>query len=80
MLESWFRQDTHKAVQVRYLDGNVFSADNNGNKVGVELYNGNSPVNISGSISANIIRKIDHKGIYFVIFFNFSSFHQDECY
>lgn len=55
-IETWFNQDLQNAVKVHYLDGNVFSQDNNGNKVGVRLYDGETPVNVSGSISANIIR------------------------
>lgn len=56
MIETWYKQDIKKPVQVKYLDGNVFSADNNGNKVGVELFDGTSTANVSGSVSANIIR------------------------
>lgn len=56
MIESWFNQDLQEAVHVRYLDGNVFSLDNNGNKVGVNVTNGGEPVTLSGSISANVIR------------------------
>lgn len=56
MIETWFNQDVKKAVKVQYLDGNVFSQDNNGNKVGVCLYDGENTVNVSGSVSANVIR------------------------
>lgn len=56
MIESWFEQDLKNAVQVRTINGNVFSMDNNGNKVGVRVTNGGAPVTISGSISANVIR------------------------
>ena len=56
MIETYFDQDVTKPVKVRYLDGNVFSLDNNGNKVGVRLYNNGSQVNVSGSVSASVIR------------------------
>ena len=55
-IETWFEQDIQKAVKVTYLDGNVFSADNEGNKVGVRVYSGGEPVTITGNISANVIR------------------------
>lgn len=56
MIETWFNQDTQKAVKVQYLDGNVFSQDNNGNKVGVNLFTNGSPDDVVGTISANVIR------------------------
>lgn len=56
MIETWLNQDLQEAVHVRYLDGNVFSMDNNGNKIGVNVFSGGEPVTLSGSISANVIR------------------------
>lgn len=56
MIETWFNQDVKQPVKVRYLDGNIFSQDNNGNRVGVYLYDRETPVNVSGTVSANIIR------------------------
>ena len=56
MIETWFSQDTQQAVKVHYLDGNLFSLDNNGNKIGVNMFTNGSPSNISGSISANVVR------------------------
>ena len=38
MIETWYNQDVKQPVKVRYLDGNVFSQDNKGNRVGVYLY------------------------------------------
>lgn len=55
-IESWFNQDLTEAVKVHYLDGNVFSQDNGGNIVGVNIYNEGTPFNFSGTVSANIIR------------------------
>lgn len=56
MIETWFHQDIMQAVKVQYLDGNVFSADNNGNKVGVRLTSNGSYTNVIGNVSANVIR------------------------
>lgn len=56
MIETWFNQDVKQPVKVRYLDGNVFSQDSKGNRVGVYLYDRETPVNVSGTVSANIIR------------------------
>ena len=56
MIETWFNQDVYKPVKVQYLDGNVFSQDNNGNRIGVNLFDGETPVNVSGTVSANVIR------------------------
>ena len=56
MIESWFSQDIKKAVKVRYLDGNVFSADNAGNLIGVKLFDDGEPATLSGNVSANVIR------------------------
>ena len=56
MIETWYNQDVKQPVKVRYLDGNVFSQDNKGNRIGVCLYDGETPVNVSGTVSANIIR------------------------
>lgn len=55
-IETWFNQDLKEAVKVRYLDGNVFSADNAGNIVGVNVFDDGSPASLSGSVSASVIR------------------------
>ena len=56
MIETWFSQDLQNAVPVRTIEGNVFSMDNNGNKIGVRVFNNGQAANLSGSISANVIR------------------------
>lgn len=56
MIETWFSQDLQNAVPVRTIEGNVFSMDNNGNKIGVRVFSGGQAANLSGSISANVIR------------------------
>ena len=55
-IESWFTQDLKEPVKVRYLDGNVFSADSNGNMIAVRVFDGGEPATLSGTVSANIIR------------------------
>lgn len=56
MIENWYNQDLNSAVKVQYLNGNVFSMDNNGNKIGVNVFLDGEPVTLTGSISANVIR------------------------
>lgn len=48
-IETWFNQDLKEAVKVRYLDGVVFSEDNKGNLVGVNVFSDGAAVNLSGS-------------------------------
>ena len=48
-IETWFNQDLKEPVKVRHLDGVVFSADNKGNLVGVNVFSDGSPVTLSGS-------------------------------
>lgn len=55
-IETWFNQDLQKPVKVQYLDGNVFSQDNQGNIIGVNVFDNGSPAAISGTVSGNIIR------------------------
>lgn len=50
-IETWFDQDLKEAVKVRYLDGVVFSEDNKGNVVGVNVFSDGQPVMLSGSVS-----------------------------
>ena len=55
-IESWFAQYLLKPVKVHYLDGNVFSQDNSGNRVGVSLTSDGESVSVSGTVSGSIIR------------------------
>lgn len=45
-----------QAVQVQYLNGNMFSADNAGNTINVYVMDGEEPATIGGSVSASVIR------------------------
>ena len=56
MIETWYNQDLQVPVTVQYLDGNVFSQDNLGNLIGVNVFDGGAPASISGTVSATIIR------------------------
>ncbi|MBQ1779224.1 MAG: hypothetical protein IIZ93_13805 [Acidaminococcaceae bacterium] len=56
VIESWFNQDLKEPVKVRYLDGNIFSADNSGNLIGVNVFDDGEPASLSGSVSASVIR------------------------
>lgn len=55
-VETWFNQDLQEAVKVHYLDGNVFSADIQGNVVGVNVFNGGATATLAGTVVGNIIR------------------------
>lgn len=55
-IETWYRQDLKQPVQVHHLPGNVFSQDNQGNLLGVEVYDDGVPASLSGTVSANIVR------------------------
>ena len=48
--------DLQHPVQVQYIGGNMFSQDNAGNTINVEVFNDGEPATLGGSISANVIR------------------------
>ena len=49
MVETWVSQDLKQPVRMIYPKGNFFEEDNNGNIVGVRVYNGDSPAALTGS-------------------------------
>lgn len=55
-IETWLRTDQKHVVQVQELDGNLFTADNMANRIGVILTDNGSPVTITGGITAYMIR------------------------
>lgn len=55
-IETWFDQDMNSLVNVRYLNGNIFSQDNAGNLIGVRLSRNGVPYSGGGTVSANVIR------------------------
>ena len=56
MIETWYNQDLSTPVKVQYLDGNVFSQDNNGNQIGVNVFQNGQPVTLTGTIIAKVER------------------------
>lgn len=56
IIETWFEQDLKRPVKINKLDGNVFSQDNEGNLIGVELFDNGEPAIISGTVSGTVIR------------------------
>ena len=54
--ETWLNHDLMQAVKVQYLDGNLFSQDNAGNLIGVNLTRDGVAYSGGGSVSANVIR------------------------
>ena len=48
--------DLQKPIKVQYLDGILFSQDNQANIINVEVLNGEEPATISGDVTANVIR------------------------
>lgn len=56
VFETWLKNDLKKPLNVEYLNGNIFSQDNQGNLIGVEVFDDGEEATLSGSVSANIIR------------------------
>ena len=56
MIETWYKQDLKQPVQVHHLHGNVFSQDNQGNLIGVEVLDDGEQASLSGTVSASVIR------------------------
>lgn len=54
--ETWLRSDLKKPIIVEELKGVFFSADQNANVIGVEVYNDGSAASLSGSVVGSIIR------------------------
>ena len=57
LLETWVDCYLGSLVKIQYLDGHMFSMDNQGNLVGVRVYDkdGNE-ANITGTVTAHVIR------------------------
>ena len=55
-IETWFNQDLQKSVEVHHIKGNVFTADNKGNVIGVNVFKNGIPVNLTGTVTGSIIR------------------------
>lgn len=55
-IQTWYKQDLTQPVHVHHLQGNVFSQDNQGNIIGVEVFEDGVPASLSGTVSANVVR------------------------
>lgn len=55
-IETWYKQDLTQPIHVHHLPGNVFSQDNQGNIVGVEVFEDGVPALLSGTVTAYIVR------------------------
>mgnify|MGYP007012482009 CR=1 FL=1 len=56
VFETVLQADLQRAVQVVQLRGNLFSADNGGNKITVDILDGGEPATVSGTVSGYVIR------------------------
>ena len=56
VFETWLRSDLKKPMRVVELSGNLFSADNGGNLIGVEVLDGGQAASLSGSVYGYVIR------------------------
>lgn len=55
MREFWLKADTGRLPEVK-RSGIMFSQDDDANRIGVEVMDGDEPVEISGTILASIVR------------------------
>lgn len=55
-IQTWYKQDLTQPVHVHHLQGNVFSQDNQGNLLGVEVFEDGVPASLSGTVNAYIVR------------------------
>lgn len=56
VFETWLQTDLKKPVIVQKITGNLFSADNQGNLIGVEVLDNGAPATLSGNVNGYIIR------------------------
>ena len=54
-IETYFDCDLKKAVQVQSLNGNVFSLDNNGNRIGVRIFDNGVKTTVTGTVTGRAI-------------------------
>jgi hypothetical protein len=47
--------ELQEAVKVRYLDGNLFSQDNQGNQINITVFDNGEPATLGGSVTANVL-------------------------
>lgn len=56
VFETWLKSDLKKPMRVVPLTGNLFSADNNGNLIGVEVLDNGQPAQLTGAVTGYVIR------------------------
>ena len=56
VFETWLRSDLKRPMRVVELSGNLFSADNGGNLIGVEVLDGGQAASLSGNVYGYVIR------------------------
>lgn len=54
-IETWLKTDLQQVVRVQTLDGNLFTADNGANRIGVIVTKGGKPVDVTGNIWGYLI-------------------------
>lgn len=54
--ETWLKSDLSRMIQVQPLNGVMFTADNAGNIIGVEIMDRGQPANISGGVTGWVVR------------------------
>lgn len=58
-IETWLKCDLQQLVQVEKLTGNIFTADNQANRIGVIVTDGGESVSLSESVTGYVIRQDD---------------------
>ena len=56
LFETWLKSDLKKPLKVEQLKGNLFSSDNGGNQIGVEVLDNGSPATLTGGVIGYVIR------------------------
>lgn len=56
LFETWLKSDLKKPLNVERLTGNLFSSDNEGNKIGVEVLDNGAAATLTGGVTGYIIR------------------------
>ena len=57
LIETWLQSDLKKPIVVKQLTGNLFSADNGANLIGVEILDNGSAASVSGGVMGYVIRE-----------------------
>lgn len=55
VIETWYNQDLQNPVKVHYLNGNLFSHNGNGNRIGVHVFDNGEPVTLAGTVSGYVV-------------------------